>query len=221
MDAQNTGKFIAQRRKVLGLTQAELAEKIHVTDKAISKWERGVGLPDIHTVEPLALALEVSVVELFQGKLTESDTIPIREAEQLVSEAIQISGNRKPVRFLGTTVLGIFGIISLFLLLLLISEGSTVVYSVGSLVTGLIAWAAPIWQITISLKGNPATAGSVSLGAALASLTIQLLQLAQEVDTADFAAIEDTIHAVCFIAVLFSAITLLLNVLMLNKKTRN
>lgn len=218
MDAQTTGKFIAQQRKALGLTQAELAEKLHVTDKAVSKWERGVGLPDIHTIEPLAQALEVSTLALLQGKCTASDAIPIHEAEQLVSDAIQISGNSRPVRFLGAAVLGVFGMIVLFLLLLLISEGSTVVYSVGSLVTGLIAWAAPVWQITLSRNRNPAIAGTISLGSALTSLTIQLLQLAHEVETADFSAIEDTIHAVCFIAVLFSAITLLLNAGMLSKK---
>ena len=44
MDAQRMGSFIAQRRKELGLTQAELAEKLHVTDKAVSRWERGGSL---------------------------------------------------------------------------------------------------------------------------------------------------------------------------------
>lgn len=44
MDAQKLGKFIADQRKGLGLTQADLAEKLHVTDKAISRWERGSSL---------------------------------------------------------------------------------------------------------------------------------------------------------------------------------
>lgn len=46
------------------MTQAELAGKIHVTDKAISRWERGLGFPDIQTLEPLAQALGISVLEL-------------------------------------------------------------------------------------------------------------------------------------------------------------
>ena len=57
MDAKVFGKFIMERRKQLGMTQAELAEKINVTDKAVSRWERGLGFPDINTLEPLADAL--------------------------------------------------------------------------------------------------------------------------------------------------------------------
>ena len=54
MDAKSFGAFIADQRRTLGLTQAEVAARLHVTDKAVSRWERGVGLPDINTLEPLA-----------------------------------------------------------------------------------------------------------------------------------------------------------------------
>lgn len=64
MDAKILGSYIAIRRKELGMTQAKLAEKIHVTDKAVSRWERGVGLPDIDNLEALAKALDVSLVSL-------------------------------------------------------------------------------------------------------------------------------------------------------------
>ena len=57
MDVKMFGAFLAQVRRAQGLTQAELAEQLHVTDKAVSRWERGVGLPDINTLEPLADAL--------------------------------------------------------------------------------------------------------------------------------------------------------------------
>ena len=57
MDAQYTGNQIAQLRKKRNLTQRELAEKLHVTDKAVSKWERGVNFPDLGLLEPLAAAL--------------------------------------------------------------------------------------------------------------------------------------------------------------------
>src|SRR5699024_1930793 len=54
MDAAKTGAFIAAMRRERNMTQAELAAVLHVTDKAVSKWERGAGLPDINLIEPLA-----------------------------------------------------------------------------------------------------------------------------------------------------------------------
>ena len=54
MDANKFGCFVADRRKELNMTQKELAAKIHVTDKAVSRWERGLGFPDINTIEELA-----------------------------------------------------------------------------------------------------------------------------------------------------------------------
>ena len=62
MEAKEFGRFIAGMRKEKKMTQAELAEKIHVTDKAVSRWERGLGFPDIQTIEPLAQALGISVL---------------------------------------------------------------------------------------------------------------------------------------------------------------
>lgn len=58
MDNQKLGIFITELRKEKGLTQAQLAQKLNVTDKAVSKWERGVGFPDIKLLEPLADVLD-------------------------------------------------------------------------------------------------------------------------------------------------------------------
>jgi len=68
MDQQKTGQLIAQRRKELNMTQKMLAEKVGVSDRAISKWERGAGFPDVSLIEPLADALQLSLLELFQGE---------------------------------------------------------------------------------------------------------------------------------------------------------
>ena len=64
VDAKTFGAFLAQMRRAQGLTQAELAEQLYVTDKAVSRWERGIGLPDINTLEPLADALGLSLADL-------------------------------------------------------------------------------------------------------------------------------------------------------------
>ena len=67
MDTYITGQTIKNLREKKGFTQAELADKLGVTDKAISKWETAKGLPDITLIEPLAKALSVSIMELMTG----------------------------------------------------------------------------------------------------------------------------------------------------------
>ncbi len=62
---QNMGKRIAEARQKCGMTQAELAAKMHVTDKAVSKWERGLSRPDIDSIPRLAECLSMSTEELF------------------------------------------------------------------------------------------------------------------------------------------------------------
>ena len=71
MDKNTTGRFIAELRKQKGFTQKELAEKLMVTDKAISRWETGKGLPDTSLLKPLGDVLGVSITELLSGKRIE------------------------------------------------------------------------------------------------------------------------------------------------------
>ena len=68
MNSYVTGSAIKQLREGRNLTQAELAEKIGVSSKTVSKWETGKGLPDISLLQPLAGALGVSVIELMNGE---------------------------------------------------------------------------------------------------------------------------------------------------------
>ena len=68
MDRYVTGSVIRRLRENKKLTQEELAEKIYVSGKAISKWETGQGFPDISLLEPLAKALDISVIELLSGE---------------------------------------------------------------------------------------------------------------------------------------------------------
>ena len=88
MDNERFGTFIAQLRKERCLTQKELADKLNVTDKAVSKWETGKGFPDVKLLEPLAQALGVSLVELMQGRRQEADTLTVAEAGAVVSQAM-------------------------------------------------------------------------------------------------------------------------------------
>lgn len=67
MDAIKTGSFIAKKRKERNMSQRELAEYLHITDKAISKWERGLSFPDITVLIPLSEVLNVSLYDLLTG----------------------------------------------------------------------------------------------------------------------------------------------------------
>lgn len=87
MDAKVTGCFIVQLRKELGLTQKELAEKLEVTDKAISRWETGKGLPDTSLLKPLAEILGVSVGELLSGKRMDDSQIK-NQADHIILESL-------------------------------------------------------------------------------------------------------------------------------------
>ena len=69
MEAFVTGTTIKKLREEKRITQGEWAEMIGVSDKAVSKWETGRGLPDISLLEPLSRALGISVAELFAGCL--------------------------------------------------------------------------------------------------------------------------------------------------------
>ena len=90
MDAAKLGAFIAEIRKERGMTQKDLALKLNVTDKAVSKWERGLGFPDINTIEPLAEALEVSVVEVMKCERIEEEEVKTEEAEEIVTDTFDL-----------------------------------------------------------------------------------------------------------------------------------
>ena len=118
MDPKEFGVFIQTRRKELGMNQAQLAEKLHVTAKAVSRWERGVGFPSIELLQPLADALEITIAELMQSKLLEKD-LPKEEAAQLVTQTVEtirqqeaLSWKRKLILYGGYVV---FFVIYLFL----------------------------------------------------------------------------------------------------------
>lgn len=68
MDTYITGAIIRKLREEKNMTQAELAEKLSISDKAVSKWETGKGYPDITLIKPLTAALGISVAELLSGK---------------------------------------------------------------------------------------------------------------------------------------------------------
>ena len=87
INKEQFGQFIASVRKQKNMTQKELAGRLFVSDKAVSKWERGLSLPDVTMLMPLAHALDVSVAELLQGKRME-DELPKEEVDKIVKASL-------------------------------------------------------------------------------------------------------------------------------------
>ena len=215
MDPKRLGKFIADRRKELGLTQAQLSKKLYVTDKAVSRWERGIGLPDINNIESLAAALDVSLLELMQAQRNDACNISTNEAEMLLLDTIRLSNtHNKPIKYIGNVVLIAFSVIALMTLCVLISDWKIAIFSAGSIIAGLIALSIPIWHITIRQSSGTAVSAISSLGFALLSLTIQFIDIADELHTHDITAIEDTIDGLIIVVLVFTGVTLILNFIM-------
>lgn len=84
MDQVKIGKFIAQRRKENNMTQAELAEKLNITDRAVSKWETGKGMPDSLIMLDLCNELNISVNELLSGEMIEMNNYNKKSEELLL-----------------------------------------------------------------------------------------------------------------------------------------
>lgn len=87
MDNEKTGRLIRELRTQKGLTQAQLAGLINVSDKAVSKWERGLGCPDVSLLGTLSEVLEVNIDRLLEGELEEnSEAVTINKIKFYICE---------------------------------------------------------------------------------------------------------------------------------------
>ena len=143
MDAHKFGAFVAKCRKERNMTQADLALKIQVTDKAVSRWERGIGFPDINTIEPLANALEVSVLELMKSERMAANQVEKEEAAEVITDTLNVAVlQRKQERKNVFQILGVTSIIVFFFYLLIVCSGRQIQLSlpVSELLFRCFAW---------------------------------------------------------------------------------
>ena len=100
MNSQKTGQLIAQQRGALGLTQKQLASQLHISDRTVSRWERGVGFPDLSLLEPLADALGLSMIELLRGEHLPPEQQPTPQTEHTARDVLNSAGEmvRKKAR---------------------------------------------------------------------------------------------------------------------------
>lgn len=110
MDTQKIANLIKTRRKAKNLTQAELASKLGVTEKAVSRWETGRGTPDISILLPLAQALDTSVSEILNG---EENLDTDKDIQNIVA---YLDENQKKQKFVLPIVIGFYTIFLLFYL---------------------------------------------------------------------------------------------------------
>ena len=123
MDQIKIGKFISERRKSVGLTQAQLAERLNITDRAISKWENGRTMPDSSLMLELCEILEISVNDLLYGEIVSPQSYN-NELENALLEAVKEKQSADK-RLLSLEVfIGITGTITLFAMVLLASLAS-------------------------------------------------------------------------------------------------
>ena len=87
MDQKKIGSFIAARRKDNGLTQSQLAEKLGITDKAISKWETGKSMPDLSLFNPLCNLLQITLNELLLGEFISDENLK-EKSNQVLFEVV-------------------------------------------------------------------------------------------------------------------------------------
>lgn len=117
MNTEKIGKFIAQKRKEKNYTQKELALKLGVTDRAVSKWERGLGCPDISLLEDLSKILDISIVELLNGESKED----LKILEKDLINSMRISKENEKNRIINNlnVILETIIIIVIFMLVIL------------------------------------------------------------------------------------------------------
>lgn len=117
MKKQTLGMMISTLRKEKGMTQLELAEKMGVTDKAVSKWERDLSFPDINSIPKLAEIFEVSVDELMQVKTETKENIGKNKVDEIVDTALKGIGIAMGIAVTVLTVLGELETKSAFIML--------------------------------------------------------------------------------------------------------
>ena len=106
MKKQTLGMMISSLRKERGMTQLELAEKMGVTDKAVSKWERDLSFPDINSIPKLAEVFEISVDELMQVKTATKENMNKNKINEIVDTVLKGVGIAMGI---AVTVLSVLG----------------------------------------------------------------------------------------------------------------
>lgn len=172
MNTEKTGEFITKLRTENNLTQKELADRIGVTDKAVSKWETGRGFPDISVLEILARELGVSVTELINGERMDPDD-PEKAGSQADSAVLEtLRYVKQMIRKTVGIIVIIIGACLCFAPLVTAGAGSSVLFAIP----GVLVILGGIFMITDRSEKAPRIVFELlSLAALAAAIVLELL----------------------------------------------
>ncbi|MEG1548434.1 MAG: helix-turn-helix transcriptional regulator [Clostridia bacterium] len=132
MNNEKTGRLISKIRQQKNMTQQDIADNLHITNKAVSKWERGLSFPSVDLLEKLASILEISVVDILAGEIVQSQSIVARADEV----SLQVLKKEQKTKHKLLTIIAVFTVI---ILLLVIGSYRNVIFQRGNPIPYLIA----------------------------------------------------------------------------------
>lgn len=121
MNLDKIGKFISRRRKKCNLTQEQLAEKLGISDRAISKWERGINLPDASIMIKLCEILDITVNELLSGEIIERCDY-MKKAEDNLIKLNELEEKNNKLLLTMEYVIGFISVISFVIIILIVAS---------------------------------------------------------------------------------------------------
>lgn len=224
MNNEKTGKLIKTLRTKKGMTQKELAEKIQVSNAAISKWENGHGFPDISLLEPLSETLDISITELINGE--RSLTPPAKEETTLIKDIIQLSESERKRKAARNSILT-----GLTLTAILILGCSGIQYlwrhqneplpiplllpGILPLLFGFLAWVIPIIHILRNKKNSSShfgISGSFSFLFCAVSIWLPILNMDLLMRNHETGTVQDIVWGYNFASIFLLMITIILNI---------
>lgn len=128
MDQIKIGKFIKEKRKEKNITQSELAERLGITDRAISKWENGICLPDASNLPELCKILDISINDLFSGEIVDMKEYDKKIEENLLN--LKKENEEKDKKLLDMEILISIPTVAIGLILMFIASYASISTSV-------------------------------------------------------------------------------------------
>lgn len=178
MDLKKTGLFISGMRKEKSMTQKELAERLSVTDKAVSRWETGKGFPDVSILKKLSEVLGVSITEIVNGEKAEHENIG-EKADNAVIAALSYSKNMSR-KAIGTLLLTLGLCLAVFPVLFAGRSGFSILSLLGiaAAITAIVmlSYKKPFFNdVGKAMNISKHSAGTASLVALASALILEAL----------------------------------------------